>query len=202
MKISLFYFIICVTALSAILPGCDQDEIPPYTGVVINGPEEPTPPAPSTPPTAKNTADFMETASVEGTWQLIHESILRGFEYDNIDYRDSAIFYTFTVDEYSFADTIHFYALRNFTQKGNLTVRRGDVVEESVPYEYFFAYYNNPLAIPLEDTDYVPNMQIGDSILYCLRYYPGYLSLHSVKVNPKYGNREFLHHLVEFSKVE
>jgi hypothetical protein len=191
MKRTVIFLCICVTALSAILPGCDQDEIPPYTGVVINGPEEPAPPAP---PTAKDTADFMETASVEGTWQLVN------LGYDSIDCRDSAIFYTFTVDESVWSGLNILYDLR---QKGNLTIRRGDRVEESIPYEYFFVDYNNPVCyLVFADHDFVPNLQMGDSLLYCLRHFPGYMSLRSVDINPKYGNREYRKSGFDFSKAE
>jgi hypothetical protein len=188
MRISSFYFIICVMVLSAILPGCDNSEFPPYTGVVINEPEEPVP------PTAEDTIAFMGIASIAGTWQLI------SLGYDSIDYRDSAIFYTFTVDEYS--SSASYYKLDDLRQKGELTIRRGNEEEASIPYEYFFAYYNDPSVIPLESTDYVPNIQLGDSVLYCLRGNPSYMSLHSVGVNPKYGNRKFSSPGFIFNKVE
>jgi hypothetical protein len=191
MKRTVIFLCICLTALSAILPGCDQDEIPPYTGVVINGPEEPTPP---TPPTAKDTADFMEIASVEGTWQLVN------LGYDSIDCRDSAIFYTFTVDEYSCTGS---YFLYNLRQKGELTIRRGNGAEEHIPYEYLEADYNYPNVCYLDaNTDYAPNIQMGDSILYCLRGYPAYMSLHSITIDSVYGNRKFSNPGFIFSKVE
>jgi hypothetical protein len=182
-----------MTTLSVVIPGCDNYEIPPYTEVVINGPEGPQP------PTAEDIAAFLEMAGIEGTWRLIHDN--------NIDYRDSVILYTFTVDdgEYSYPPLKYIsndFSFFELCQKGELTIRRGDEVEKNIPFEYFFAYYNNPLGISSEDYDYVPNIRLGDSILYCLRGYPSYMDLSSVAINPKYGNREIARPSFIFNRIE
>ncbi|MDR1644541.1 MAG: hypothetical protein LBS05_01760 [Tannerellaceae bacterium] len=196
-----FYFILCLAALSVTVPGCVGDQIPPKGVTFYPVPvpvEEPEPELPA-PPTAEDTATFVRNASLEGTWQLIREEFQVGFETDSINYRDSAIFYTFTVDEWSLSGVI--YEINSLRQKGKQIIRRGDLEAESIPYEYFYVNYNDPLTLFL-DYDFVPNIQSGDSTLYCLRGYPGFMSLCAVQINSENGHRRTSTPRLIFSKVE
>lgn len=197
MRISSFYFIVCVMALSAILPGCDNDHIPPYASVVINEPP------------VLDEETFMQKASLEGTWQLVSN------EYDIKNYRDSAIFFTFTVAEQEYS--CHYDQQRlspysyGLSQKGKLAIRRGGEEEDIVPYEYVYVGFSDPLAcygglseISIDDYDFdvVPNVQLGDSVFYCRRDEPSALTMYYVRVSPKTGNRYYDTRALRFDKVE
>ena len=195
-----FYFVICLVALPLLLAECDNYQLPPYTGVMVNGPEPPAP------PTAEDTAAFMEIASLEGTWQLVSKDTVQAFvtngmyARESIDYRDSAIFCTFTVDEYSLPGRLYdMYGLR---QKGRLTVRRGGDVEVSFPYDYYYVDFFNPLAMYIEA---ITNLAVGDTAFWCGRSEESHMLIQETvrKPDPEIGSRSlFTGRSCRFEKVE
>jgi hypothetical protein len=181
---SSFYFIICLMALPVVLPGCGKDPLPPYTD---NGGEDP-------PVYVVDTAAFVK--GLEGRWQLVREELSTGAEPVCFDFCDSAIFYVFTIDEYTYSGKPHEdYCLR---QKGTLTIRRNTLAEAPIPFEY--AYME---MIWEEDADYdsVANLMLGHSAFRCSLGYDE-MVFHLNEVKPETGTRRFSGRSWVFDKVE
>jgi hypothetical protein len=176
-------------ALSAILPGCDNDQIPPYAGVVINEPEEPEPPT-----FVPDTAAFVR--GLEGTWQLYGEVVTPGLcGDDGTVYYDSALFYTFTVAEYTYNGKLEWnYSLR---QKGELTIRRDAIKEDPVPYEYvYMAYFEAE-----KDYDSIANLALGNTA-FCCSLGGNTMSIHLPDVDTVTGTKRLAGPYLLFRRVE